>query len=384
MSAVSEKFTVGAARCESYGPDEVRDALSLAISRAGGLPEADCGEVLVKANMLSPAAPDKAVTTHPEVLRALAGEIASAGKTVHIADNPGYIYTNKEHLLKSTGIKALSGDGVSVGLLSDKGARVTRSESFRALSEARIASRYLDAPYVINAAKLKTHVETEMSGCIKNIFGTADIATRKRCHQSSSQRRLANAITDLFVIRPPEFNVMDAITSMEGDGPTHGKPRATGWLLAGRNALAVDWVAALIMCYSDPLSIPLLRAASARGIGPSSRADIALEGAVWSDLPSYGFKKSGGALRLLPVFLRGAAHGLVSLSPKLEREKCVRCSICRQVCPVDAIGGCSSEYPSIKSETCVKCLCCHEMCPTGAMTVSKNFLASLAGRIWPE
>jgi len=377
MTGPGEKFTVGVARCASYDPDAVGESLGLAISRAGGLPESDCGEALVKTNLLSPTPPEMAVTTHPELLRALAGEIKKSGKTVHIADNPGYIFTNGEHLLGSTGINTLPGDGVSVGLLSDRGVRSVKSEAFRVLQEARISSRYLDAPYVVNAAKLKTHVETEMTGCVKNIFGTADTATRKKCHAVSSTSRLAEAITDLFVIRPPEFNVMDAVISMEGDGPSHGRPRETGWIIAGRNALAVDWVAALIMCYSDPLSIPLMRSAASRGMGPRERLDIELVGALWSDLPSYGFKKSSGAVRLMPVFLRGLAHRLVSLSPMLEREKCVRCSICSRVCPVDAISGDASSYPVIKKNFCVKCLCCHEMCPTGAMRAHKNMLARL-------
>ncbi|MDR1943540.1 MAG: DUF362 domain-containing protein [Synergistaceae bacterium] len=381
MGLTDDKFTVGIARCEGYGDDETREALRLAISRAGGLPDIPCDEVLIKANLLAPSAPEEAVTTHPSILSALAGEMRGMDKSVHIADNPGYIFTNKEHLFGVTGIKSLSrAGGISFGLLSDLGVRPVKSDSFRAIPEARMAVRYLDAPYVINAAKLKTHVETETTGCIKNIFGAADTATRKKCHQSRSLLHLANAITDLFSIRPPDFNVMDAVVGMEGDGPSHGSPRKIGWILSGRNALAVDWAASLIMGYRDPLKIPLINAAASRGMGPRAQSEIILEGAVWSDLPSYGFKKSSGALRLVPTFLRGLAHNLVSLAPGLERGGCVRCGVCKQVCPVDAISDGADSYPAIKRNICVKCLCCHEMCPTGAMAVRKNILASIAGR----
>jgi uncharacterized protein (DUF362 family)/ferredoxin len=378
MSA-DDKFIVGVAKCESYDAEEVRSALKLALSRAQ-MPAINGDEVLIKANLLSPSTPENAVTTHPAVLRAIAGDLRAKGKTVHIADNPGYIFTDKDTLLRTTGIKALSGDGVGVSMLSDLGVRTVRNESFRSLSEARISSRYLDARYVINAAKLKTHVETEITCCIKNIFGTADIATRKKCHQSASQSHLANAITDLFIIRPPEFNILDAVTCMEGDGPSHGRPRSVGWLLAGTNALAIDWVASLIMCYRDPLKIPLINAAASRGLGPKDRSEITLDGAAWSDLPSWGFRKSSSALRFVPTFLRGLVHSMVSLRPDLQRVKCVRCGICKKVCPVDAIGDDAESYPSINRTDCVKCLCCHEMCPTGAMTVRKNFLGKIAAR----
>jgi uncharacterized protein (DUF362 family)/Pyruvate/2-oxoacid:ferredoxin oxidoreductase delta subunit len=377
------RFQVGVARCESYDRSEVQDALGLVLSRAGWRAERG-GEVLIKANLLSPSSPDKAVTTHPEVLRAIADELRRHDKTVHITDSPGYIFSDRNRLLGATGVGKLVSDGVTVGIMSDLGVRSVRRESFRVLKEARIASRYLDAPYVINSAKLKTHVETEISGCIKNIFGTADTATRKKCHQSPSQTVLAEAITDLFIIRPPDFNIVDAVVTMEGDGPSHGKPRKTGWLLAGENALAVDWVASHIMCYRDPLDIPLMQAASSRGIGPRDRSEIALEGAEWSDLPSWGFRKSTNLVRMMPTFLRGLVHNLVSLRPELESERCVKCGICAHVCPVDAIKGYFGTYPSINRLSCVKCLCCHEMCPTGAMAVHKNFLASLANMIRGE
>jgi uncharacterized protein (DUF362 family)/Pyruvate/2-oxoacid:ferredoxin oxidoreductase delta subunit len=375
-----KKYTVGIARCESYDPQEVEPALALALSRAGAQAPVG-GEILIKANMLAPSAPDKAVTTHPEFLSALSREMIRKGNSIHIADNPGYIFSDKTKLLRATGVGALASDRVEVGILSDLGFRSVRNASFGVLEEARISNRYLDAAFVINAAKLKTHVETEISCCIKNIFGTADTATRKKCHSSVSQTVLAEAITDLFIIRPPDFNVVDAIISMEGDGPSYGKPRKTGWILAGANALAVDWVAATIMCYSDPLKIPLLKAAASRGIGPRDKSEIGLEGASWAELPSWGFKKSTSLLRLFPTFLRGTVHSFVTLRPKLETGDCVRCGICAQVCPVDAIKQNPGEYPEINRESCVKCLCCHEMCPTGAMAVGKNFLAALVGKL---
>jgi uncharacterized protein (DUF362 family)/Pyruvate/2-oxoacid:ferredoxin oxidoreductase delta subunit len=376
----AKKYVVGVARCESYDPREVDAALALAFLRAGA-PKPTGGEILIKTNMLSPSAPEKAVTTHPEVLRAISREMIRKGNSVHIADNPGYIFSDKNNLLRTTGVGALASDGVKAGILSDLGIRSVRDASFRILEEARISNRYLDAAFVINAAKLKTHVETEISCCLKNIFGTADTATRKKCHNSASQAVLAEAITDLFIIRPPDFNVLDAVISMEGDGPSYGKPRRTGWILAGANALAVDWAASTIMCYGDPLKIPLIKAAVSRGIGPRDKSEIELEGASWAELPSWGFKKSTNILRLFPTFLRGLVHGFITLRPELETGHCVRCGICAQVCPVDAIKHNPGEYPEINRASCVKCLCCHEMCPTGAMAVGKNFLAALAGKL---
>lgn len=381
------RFPLGIARCGSYDADEVRNALYAATERAGGLPDISSCEVLIKANLLAPSPPEKAVTTHPEILRAIIGEIKDKknGVQINVADNPGYIFTNAQALFNTTQVAALAEiEGVKLGMLSNLGVREVSREDFKTLSSARIANRYLDAGYCVNAAKLKTHVETEMTGCLKNIFGTADTATRKKAHQSVSQVHLANAITDLFLIRPPEFNILDAVVGMEGDGPSHGKAKHLGWILASRNALAADWAGAVIMGYRNPLDIPLIRAAAERGLGPSSQEDIELNGADWSELPAERFRKSSGSLRLLPTFLRGMAHNLVSLKPALNKPTCVRCWICQEVCPVDAIKKGEDSYPRIKSDMCVKCLCCHEMCPTGAMGVGKNPLAALLSRLRGE
>lgn len=378
-----KRFLVGIARCETYEPPHVSHALQRVVKRAGGWP--DCAaDLLLKTNMLSPSPPEKAVTTHPEVIRAaisLICDMQPAHGAIYVGDNPGYIFTDPDSLLAATGIACLGEiPGVHIGTLTDKGTKQIVKDDFAVLQEARVSSRYLETPVRINIAKLKTHVETEITGCVKNIFGIADIETRKRAHRSLSRRHLAEAILDLFCIAPPAFNILDAVVCMEGDGPSHGRPKQAGWLVASNSAAAADWVAATIMGYRNPASIPLLEAASRRGIGPMGQSDIELVGARWEELPVKGFKKSTNLLRLLPTFLRGCAHNLVSVYPKLNAEACIHCRICEKVCPVDAIRE-QNSLPQIDRDACVKCLCCHEMCPTGAMAAGKNWIASLvAGR----
>jgi len=375
-------YLVGIAPCQDYGPEKVRTAVDSAVTHAGGWPLIS-GNVLFKANILAPRSPEDAVTTHPAVLRGAIHSLKASNPEIQellVADNPGYIFSHqKEMLLARSGMVELERSGLAkVDLLSERGL-VNVAKGKALLSSMRISRTYLEATTVINAAKLKTHVETEMTGCLKNIFGIADTATRKSAHASRSDEHLCHAILDIFEIRPPEFHLLDAVIAMEGKGPSHGTPRHLGWILAGKNALAIDAVAAWMMGYQDPFSIPLLRVAHKRGIGPGSLEAIHLRGASWEQIRCPGFKRAPGNIRWIPTFLRGAVHGLVKVRPLLQRERCVRCGICATVCPVNAIE-LREGYPVIDSNRCVSCLCCHEMCPPGAMTAKENFLARIAIR----
>ena len=63
---------VGIDRCSSYEPGEIYEALKRAVELAGGL-EVSGMCVLLKPNILSDRAPQKATTTHPAFLEAEIG-----------------------------------------------------------------------------------------------------------------------------------------------------------------------------------------------------------------------------------------------------------------------------------------------------------------------
>lgn len=371
-------FRVGVARCLDYEPSSVKRAFDEALKRAGGWPEIS-GNVLVKPNLLAPRDPNEAVTTHPEVVTACVQSLKelTQAHSVTVGDSPGYVYEGEIHrLLEKTGMKSLEEKGVaSMAPLFDQGFLEVEGSHPLVLDKVRVCRRYLNADAVINVAKFKTHVETEITACLKNLFGIADTATRKKAHRSRSQLHLADAILDLYSVRKPDFNVLDAVWAMEGKGPSWGTPCHLGWLLVGRNALAVDEVALWMAGYDNPRGVPLIRRAIDRQLGPSGFQEIELIGASWNELRAVPFKKAPRMVRWIPTPLRGWGHRLVSLNPLLDSRTCTRCGVCSRVCPVGAIE--MRDYPFIKKGLCVSCLCCHEMCPTGAMRVRPNLLAKI-------
>ena len=73
--------TVAAAHVRSYDPGEVQSGLAEVLGLVGRMEAfVQPGErVLIKPNMLEALAPAKAVTTHPEVVRAVIRSVKAAG-----------------------------------------------------------------------------------------------------------------------------------------------------------------------------------------------------------------------------------------------------------------------------------------------------------------
>ncbi|MDH3868686.1 MAG: DUF362 domain-containing protein, partial [Desulfuromonadales bacterium] len=74
-----------------YDPARVRDALHLLLEPLGGISSfIKSGQnVLIKPNMLAGKSPEKAVTTHPEIVRQVILMAQSAGGRISVGDSPG-------------------------------------------------------------------------------------------------------------------------------------------------------------------------------------------------------------------------------------------------------------------------------------------------------
>lgn len=57
----------------------------------------------------------------------------------------------------------------------------------------------------------------------------------------------------------------------------------------------------------------------------------------------------------------------ITISPE-----CIRCNLCVEECPVDAITDAKSDIPPRITDTCVKCEICAETCPVGAVKVTES------------
>lgn len=125
---------------------------------------------------------------------------------------------------------------------------------------AELAKEVVEAAFMINLPKLKTHFEANMSVCLKNLMGCLiGQANKKKAHTS-----LAKNILRINDRVRPGLHIVDAIISMEGLGPTRGTPVKTGLIIAGDDPYVIDLVAARLAGF-DYRKIPVLAEAERSG-----------------------------------------------------------------------------------------------------------------------
>ncbi|HOX28211.1 MAG TPA: DUF362 domain-containing protein, partial [bacterium] len=231
---------------------------------------------------------------------------------------------------------------------------------------------------VVNVCKLKTHMQTLMTGAMKNMFGLTTSQDRIIAHRNSGYVPFSEAIVDIFSAMPPKLNIMDAVVGMDGTGPAQGTPRRFGFLLASGDAVALDTVAAVALGFR-PDEIAMIESARKRNLGASRLSQINIVGDSLSSVKIKARRPSSAISFLLP-FVTNSYNELTKVRPVINKDKCKACGKCGAVCPAEAISF-PGKSARIDDGRCLLCYCCHEICPHDAVDLNKSFLVKIAEMI---
>ena len=227
-----------------------------------GLPLAG-KRVLLKPNLVEYES-GTVINTHPHVIAGVADAARRAGALeVVVGEGPGH-RRDTEYLVTATGLADVLRDlrAPFVDLNLDDVRRVPLASRFMELADFALPASVLAADVVISLPKLKTHHWAGMTCGIKNLFGVVPGAVYGWPKNVLHWRNIFHAMVDLLATVRPALVVVDAIVSMEGDGPIMGRPKQTGFIAMGRDAVAVDATCARAMRI-DPGRLPYLTDASA-------------------------------------------------------------------------------------------------------------------------
>jgi len=321
--------------------------------------------VVIKPNLLAPAPPDKAMVTHPLVIKAVAEYVLQKGGRVLISDSPAMGSFDK--VLNESGIReALKGMEVEFKEFTES-VGLDIGEPFKKIDISQDAS---DADLLINLPKLKTHSQMRMTLGVKNLFGCVVGLRKPEWHFRTGVNRelFAALLVKIYKALRPAVTILDGILAMEGPGPGRsGIPRELGIIAASGDAFAMD-VTVCKMLGIDPYSVFTNKAALDMGLIPD---DIETTG----EMPVIDNFKFPDITPLVfgPEKLHGFMRRHLVQRPLPDVSSCRLCGECWKYCPANAI---SREGRRIKIdyEKCIRCYCCIEVCPHAALHTKEPLL----------
>ncbi len=376
------KTKVAVIRCDTYDDDQVLKAIKTGIDLLGGISVfAKPGErIVMKPNILIGTDPDKGVTTHPAVFKAVGKLLRDAGASVYYGDSPGF--GKSEPNLRRSGLKQV-GEELGFILADFDSGRPVSHKNALLVKKFVIANGVLDSDGLVSLPKLKTHGLVRFTGAVKNQFGCVPGLLKSQYHvKLPDPYDFAAMLVDLNTLIEPRLYVMDGIRAMEGNGPRSGKLKYLNVLLLSIDPIALDATACRIIDL-DPEVVPTFKPGEKAGLGTYHIENIELVGESVESFLDPGFEvnrtppvhSSGGRFR---TFIKNR----ITQRPVIDKAKCTSCGICVKMCPVepkavDWYKGDHSKPPKHDYDRCIRCYCCQETCPEGAIFIDSPLLGRL-------
>ncbi len=375
-----DDIEVVVSKCDDYDLNNIEKSMDEVLELTHALDEIKPNmNVVIKANLVAPMAPDKAGTTHPNLLYALCKRLIEKGANVTVGDSPGGPY-NKGYLnqvYKTTGLTKLEELGVKLNQNFDE-ITIKNPEGVKC-KEFPMTAYLKDADYIIDFCKLKSHGMMALSCAVKNFFGIIPGTIKPEFHfLYPDYADFANMLIDLNEYIKPKLSIVDGIIAMEGNGPTAGIPKKVGLLLASKNQYKLDYICSHIIGLSME-NVPTIEESYKRGFIPKDvheiKCNFNIDDLIVKDFDTRKTHKSLWFTDEKTIAGR-IAKKLLSSKPNVNKDECIGCEKCKNVCPASAITM-VNKIPHIDRKKCIKCYCCQEFCPKGAMKVKRTMFAKM-------
>ncbi|OEG70701.1 hypothetical protein ATZ36_17150 [Candidatus Endomicrobiellum trichonymphae] len=364
-------------KCGDYGKvyNAVREAVRLLDCMSAFINQSE--KILVKPNLLSPKDPSKAVTTHPEIVRAVIKLVKEAGAIPVVGDSPGGAIRNIKNLWETTQMERICREE-NVELINFE---ASGSKEFdindKNIKKVNFSNAVLDCDGIINLPKLKTHALMSFSAGVKNLYGLVPGLMKVEYHKYASKNKdFADLLTNIYLFFKDKirFTLIDGILSMEGNGPSAGEVRKTDLIAASRDTAVLDAYLLNELGYDISNSDILKNLKITKDI--LKTVEVSGERPERFNLKKFKFP-SVRKLDLFPKFLIRIFGKFLWVRADISEKICVKCMLCARSCPAGAIRAADNQHPHVDEEKCISCFCCHEMCPHKAVKFKKSMLAKI-------
>jgi uncharacterized protein (DUF362 family) len=220
--------------------EAVLDVVRSAVNLAGGLSHLmpAGARVLVKPDAALPYTAEEGCTTDPLVVGALVALAREAGAARVLVGESST--SDSIDRMRATGIaQAALREGAELVDLGSEAVptRTVTVPGGRVLDEVPLAVPLLDADFVIDVPKAKTHYLDPVSGALENWLGVVPRSWRA---ENLGDADTVARFMDVMTACRPHLSVVDAILVGEGDGPLANVPRWCGCVIASTDPVAAD------------------------------------------------------------------------------------------------------------------------------------------------
>lgn len=363
--------------------DGIEAAAHRVIEQVGGMESVIRGAkiAILKPNLVAGRNGDTGSTTSFALMKAVAEEVRACGAEPVLCETPGTEF-DRDATYKILGIeKFCEENGIRILLVDPEGGEQDwvdlRPDGAKVLRHYR-KPRILEEARLINLPVLKTHVISTMTLTMKNLMGILPRPDRRHMHAFD----IHQSIVDMNLGIKPDLNIVDGSVGQDGEGPLYGDQANLQVLVAGRDSLAVDLACCEIVDV-NPRDVPHLKLALEQwgkpwwtqvgeDVGvikkfvlppPKKLYNTAFKVMFWLDYP-YGLFAERGKHMVTTLY----KTGVVGTRPVISEEKCTRCGVCVETCPLPNV--IDLKTLKVDSKTCERCLLCYEACPEKAISVA--------------
>jgi uncharacterized protein (DUF362 family) len=203
--------------------------------------------VFIKVNIVRPAPPSSCIVTHPKVVEALVNILRTKGiNKITVGEGPA-AGVDTEKAFKTSGYSDLAEKMRFILLDLNSTERIQKAWTYGFLE---LPQELVNSDFYINVSKMKTHYHTGVTLSTKSQQGILSKEAKKANHRDFD---LHQSLIELTKLIHPDLVVIDAIHSMEGEGPTTGKKKITKAMVYGKDPLETDVACCLFM------GVPLTR-----------------------------------------------------------------------------------------------------------------------------
>lgn len=358
--------TVALKTCTEYTPNIVNTALQQCFDLLGGLTSVvkpNC-KVLIKPDLYCITEPNVAKTSHPNIVTALAEQIAKIGAKCIIADSPKGNFTQStldKTYIKTQMLQSSNNGNASLNINDNVG--IIHNPNGEQSRDIYIMDAVNSVDVIINVGKLRCDKHLGLIGCSQNLFGLVPGKFKSlitsRC---STMESYSNYIIDLYETLENKMviNVLDGIVGCE----SNNDPRILNTIIVGENPFSVDALALKII-NQDINSNLLLKESVRRN---KFKYEFEVLGDNFEPLVCSDFNYSQSSSRISKTYpvITKLQYNTLQKRPTISPKLCKGCNVCVISCPMKAISIENDKLGKIAKvdyTKCVSCFKCVDACP---------------------